>query len=78
MAWGELARWNADRGFGFLKSDYPAMEDVFIHNIALNRAGIEPRVGMALEFEIEHHKGKPRAKNVRRLKTWQDLAATAD
>ncbi|MFK4537927.1 cold shock CspA family protein [Bradyrhizobium ottawaense] len=70
MGWGELVRWNSDRGFGFVKSDFPAMEDVFVHNVVLSRAGIEPIVGTHLEFEIEMHKGQPRVKSVRRLKTW--------
>ncbi|UFX41930.1 hypothetical protein HAP47_0021780 [Bradyrhizobium sp. 41S5] len=72
MAWGELVRWDEERGFGFVRSDYPAMDDVFVHRLALLRAGIEPRVGTALEFEVQDHKGRPRVVSAKRLSTWRD------
>jgi cold shock CspA family protein len=74
MAWGELTRWNADRGFGFVRSDYPRSEDVFIYGAVLRRAGIQPIIGTSLEFETEMHKERLRVKSAKRLKTYRDAA----
>jgi cold shock CspA family protein len=78
MAWGELARWNADRGFGFVRSDYPVQEDVFCFGAILRRADIQPIVGTALEFETEIHNGRQRVKSCKPLRTWKDAAHTTD
>jgi cold shock CspA family protein len=78
MAWGELVRWNADRGFGFVRSDYPKQEDVFLFGAVLRRAGIEPIIGTCLEFDTEIHNGRMRVKSAKRLGTWRDLADTTD
>lgn len=77
MAWGEIARVT-DRGFGFVKSHYPPAEDVFIYLAVLQRAGIEPRVGIPLEFEVEEKNGKPRVRWAKRLKTWRDADSSDD
>ncbi|MGY4313729.1 cold-shock protein [Bradyrhizobium sp. JR3.5] len=76
MAWGEIARWNSERGFGFVKSDFPKSEDVFVYGAVLRRAGIEPRIGTCLEFETEIHKGRPRVKSCKPLRTWRDAETT--
>lgn len=78
MAWGEIARWNSDRGFGFVKSHYPAQDDVFIFGAILRRAGIEPIIGTCLEFETEIHNGRLRVKSAKRLATWRDVSDTTD
>lgn len=72
MAWGSLVRWHGDRAFGFARVDYPRQEDVFIHASVLQRAGIEPIVRTHLEFETEMHKGQPRVKHCKKLRTWED------
>lgn len=72
MAWGELARWNAENNFGFVRSDYPKSDDVFIHGTVLRRAGIDPIMGTHLEFSTEMHNERLRVKSVKRLKTWRD------
>lgn len=72
MAWGELVRWNADRGFGFVRSDYPKCEDVFVYGAVLRRAGIEPIIGTCVEFDTELHNGRMRVKSAKRLKTWKE------
>ena len=77
MAWGEIVRWN-DRDFGFVRSDYPKTEDVFVYGTVLRRAGIKPIIGTCLEFETELHNGRMRVKCVRRLKTWKDPVETID
>ena len=73
---GRIVRFNADRGFGFVRSDYPRCEDVFIYGAVLRRAGMEPIIGTSLEFETEMHKGRLRVKSAKRLGTWRDLADT--
>ncbi|RZN21122.1 cold shock domain-containing protein [Bradyrhizobium sp. Leo121] len=78
MSWGKLARWNAEKAFGFVEFDYPPGEDVFCHAAVLQRAGIEPRVGTHLEFEVEEKNGKPRVRWAKRLKTWKDPVETED
>jgi cold shock CspA family protein len=72
MAWGELVRWNEERGFGFLRQDSPPGEDVFVHRIVLLRAGIAPVIGTALEFEVEDHSGRSRAARVKKLRAWNE------
>jgi cold shock CspA family protein len=72
MPWGELTRFDASRGFGFVKSDYPKSEDVFCYGTVLRRAGIAPIIGTCLEFDTEVHNGRTRVKSVKRLKTWKD------
>lgn len=78
MALGEIVRWNEERGFGFVSSDYPVGQDVFVHKVVLSRAGIEPIIGTCLEFETEIRNGNLRVKSCRPLKTWRDHAAIDD
>lgn len=78
MAWGEIVRWNDERGFGFVRSDYPIDQDVFVHKVVLGRAGIEPIIGTCLEFETEVRNGNLRVKSCSPLKTWREDAAIDD
>ena len=64
---GRLAKWNDDRGFGFIA---PAQggQEIFVHISAFPRDGHRPRLGEALSFEVETtSEGKKRAKSVSRL-----------
>jgi cold shock CspA family protein len=63
---GTLAKWNDDRGFGFIA---PAQggHEIFVHISAFPRDDPRPQVGELLSFEIETAKdGKKRAKAVSR------------
>lgn len=63
---GTLARWNDDRGFGFIAPRHGGPE-VFVHISAFPRDGPRPRVGEPLSFEIEMAEdGRKRAKAVSR------------
>lgn len=62
---GTLAKWNDDRGFGFIAPTQGGPE-VFVHISAFPRDGQRPRIGERLTFEVEIDKGgKKRAKNLR-------------
>jgi len=61
---GNLAKWNDDRGFGFIAPTQSGPE-VFVHVSAFPKDGQRPTVGERLTFEIEIEKdGKMRAKNL--------------
>ena len=61
---GTLAKWNDDRGFGFLAPAQGGSE-IFVHVSTFPRDGQRPRVGERLSFEIETDKnGKKRATNL--------------
>jgi cold shock CspA family protein len=61
---GTLAKWNDDRGFGFIAPTQGGPE-VFVHISAFQRGGQRPQLGERLSFEIEITKdGKKRAKNI--------------
>lgn len=63
---GTLARWNEDRGFGFIA---PAQggDELFVHVSAFPRDGQRPRPGELLSFETESGRdGKPKAVRVMR------------
>jgi cold shock CspA family protein len=61
---GTLAKWNDDRGFGFIAPAQGGPE-VFVHVSTFPRDGRRPRLGERLTFEIEIDKnGKKRAKNL--------------
>lgn len=49
---GKLAKWNDDRGFGFIE---PAAgtEEIFVHVSAFPHDGIRPHTGELISFEIE-------------------------
>lgn len=50
-ALGTLTKWNADRGFGFVKLRDSGV-DIFVHITAFPRSGRHPQIGDALSFEI--------------------------
>jgi cold shock CspA family protein len=50
-ALGTLTKWNADRGFGFVRLR-DSRVDVFVHISAFPRSGRQPQIGDALSFEI--------------------------
>lgn len=61
---GTLAKWNDDRGFGFIVPTRGGPE-VFVHVSAFPRDGRRPTVGERVTFEIETDgAGKKRAKNL--------------
>jgi cold shock CspA family protein len=61
---GTLAKWNDDRGFGFITPTQGGAE-VFVHISAFPRDGRRPTVGERLTFEIETDSaGKKRAKSL--------------
>ncbi len=63
---GQLKKWNADRGFGFVVAEHGDQE-IFVHVSAFARDGRVPTAGEALSFEIELDKdGRKRAVRVRR------------
>lgn len=50
-ALGTLTKWNADRGFGFVRLRDSGV-DIFVHITAFPRSGRQPQIGDALSFEI--------------------------
>ncbi len=58
---GTIVRWDAQRGFGFLRS--PATDaDVFFHVRDFRGRGVQPREGMQVDYDEIHVGGKgPRA-----------------
>ena len=63
---GTLARWNADRGFGFIVPDGGGA-DIFVHASDMSRIGGAPQTGWRLVFGVRDGKdGRPRAFDVQR------------
>jgi CspA family cold shock protein len=65
---GVVKFFNSNKGFGFCSMDGGG-GDVFIHNNALKRSGIESGVnqGDRLEFDVIEVDGKaPKAENIKR------------
>lgn len=63
---GTLAKWNDDRGFGFIAPTLGGQE-IFVHISSFPKEGRRPRLNESLSFEIELNKdGKKRAVSVRR------------
>ncbi|WP_306602567.1 cold shock domain-containing protein [Azonexus sp.] len=61
---GTLAKWNDDRGFGFITPTTGGPE-VFVHVSAFPKDGLRPRLGERLSFEIETgNDGKKQAKRL--------------
>lgn len=61
---GTLAKWNVDRGFGFIVPTQGGPE-VFVHISAFPRDDRHPTIGERLTFEVETDSaGKKRAKNL--------------
>lgn len=64
---GQLVRWEAARGFGFIRSP-DVSADVFVHLRDFVDRDVAPQVGMVLQFEEIHVGGKgPRAVAVQAL-----------
>lgn len=63
---GTLAKWNDERGFGFI-SPAQGSGDVFVHISAFPRDGQRPQVGEVLSFETE---SAPEGK-IRATKVWR-------
>ena len=53
MERGKLVRWNADKGFGFIKPETANAKDVFIHISALKHMARKPIVGDQILFQAE-------------------------
>ena len=49
---GRLAKWNDERGFGFIQPDGDGAE-VFVHISAFPHDGQRPKVGERLSYEVE-------------------------
>jgi cold shock CspA family protein len=63
---GTLARWNDERGFGFI-TPAKGPPDIFVHISAFPRDGVRPRPGELISFEIEAGpEGKSRAVRIMR------------
>ncbi|MGY8709520.1 cold shock domain-containing protein [Bradyrhizobium sp. 18BD] len=64
MKIGQVKKWNAERGFGFIVTDG---HDVFCHVTALPVGVKSLEIGSHVGFEIEigSRTGKPQAANVR-------------
>ena len=61
---GTLAKWNDDRGFGFI-TPVQGGQEIFVHISAFPKYGIRPTLGETLTFEIEtDSNGKKRAKSL--------------
>ena len=61
---GTLAKWNDDRGFGFITPTQGGPE-VFAHISAFPKDGQRPRVGERVTFEVGTGKdGKPQARSI--------------
>ena len=62
---GTLAKWNDERGFGFIRPTKGEDAEVFVHVSAFPRDAQRPSVGELLTFEIETDKrGKKKATNL--------------
>lgn len=59
---GRIVRWEAERGFGFIRSDHPGdAQEAFVHIREL-RHGTQPEVGLRVEYDEIHMGGRgPRA-----------------
>ncbi len=63
---GTLAKWNDERGFGFIAPRLGGQE-VFVHVSSFPRDGRKPRIGESLRFDVEVDKsGRKRAVRVAR------------
>lgn len=64
---GTLAKWNEERGFGFIKPEQGG-DDLFVHITAFPRDAARPRIGELLSFEVEiTPEGKKRAVRIWRI-----------
>lgn len=68
---GTLAKWNDDRGVGFITPTLGG-DEVFVHISAFPRLGRRPLIGEQVSFEVETDAaGKKRAKHLQ----WNDHAS---
>ena len=79
---GTLAKWNDDRGFGFI-APAGAGAEIFAHISAFPRDGVRPHVGELISFDIETDRdGRKRAIRILRPGTaafrvsWKDPRQT--
>lgn len=64
MAQGQVRKWIADRGFGFIRPD-DGDADIFVHVTALPQGVTELQYGQRVEFVIEQDgAGRSRAVDV--------------
>jgi CspA family cold shock protein len=62
---GTVKRFDAVRGFGFIKSDDGGL-DIFVHISAVKRAGLSGLdEGQLVEYELADNRGKTCAENLR-------------
>ena len=65
MKKGTVKWFNSSKGYGFVEPSDES-RDVFLHISALDAAGISNlREGQKISFDIEEHKGKISAINIR-------------
>lgn len=63
---GTLAKWNDERGFGFVVLPQ-THEEIFVHISAFPRDGVRPRIGETISFEVRTSRdGRKRAEAVER------------
>lgn len=63
---GKVVRWNAEKGFGFIRAGGPGAELFFHIRDFRSAPGSEPALGLRVSFEEIHVGGKgPRAMDVR-------------
>jgi CspA family cold shock protein len=68
MPTGKIMRWNADRGFGFIKPEGGG-DDVFVHASEFEKAGLDaPKEGDRISYEVkaDQRSGKSAAANLKR------------
>ena len=63
MVQGNVKFYDADRGFGFIKTE--GREDVFVHASNLQPGTMSLAEGQAVEFEVGPGRKSEEAKNVR-------------
>ena len=65
MPKGTVKWFNADRGFGFIKSQ-DGGDDVFVHITELRRIGLDTlREGQTIEFDLVQYRGRVVAGNLK-------------
>jgi len=66
MARGTVKWFNPAKGYGFILPTDGGGKDVFVHISAVERAGLHSlKEGQSIEYEIESHRGKESAVNLR-------------
>jgi len=81
MLSGTLVRWFPDRGFGFLSRTDRRDDDIFVHAVQFEAAGIvAPEVGQKFQFlvEIDPKRGnRRRAVDIRPIEASAGAAAAS-